>query len=192
MKVLWAFVIVAYVASLSVGGCAATQDKAAKPVTVGTENGSRFPAALAGLWKSDRHGWEFVIEPDGRISSAVISFGRAKIIPGQTATIPTKTGEQAVFTPGPWAVHYDPATRMLTIKVTMDHVRVPASPDLIEGSSTDVLCGEVSPSMDTWQVEWTMFTNYAITTANGKSTDLSTDKTDGETQSLVFTKTAHP
>jgi hypothetical protein len=192
MKVLWTFVMLVGMATMSMAGCAAPQDKLAMPVAVGTENGSPFPAALAGLWKSDRHGWEFVIEPNGRISSAVISFGRARIVPGQTAAIPTKTGEQAVFTPGPWAVHYDPAARMLTIKVTMDHVRVPASPDLIEGSSTDILCGVVSPSMDTWQVEWTMFTNYTVTTADGKSTDLSTDKTEGETQSLVFTKTARP
>jgi len=187
---MWAFLTAAFVTATIVGGCTSPQSKPANPVVVATEDKSPFPAALAGRWKSDRHGWEFVIEPDGRIASAVISFGRVRVLPGQTATVATRTGEQAVFTPGPWTVHYDPANRMLTIKITMDHVRVPAAPNLIEGSSTDILCGVVSLSMDTWQAQWTMFTAYTARTADGKSTDLSTDKTEGETQSLVFTKDA--
>ena len=191
MKATWVFVIAACVTMTAAEGCNRPQSKPAAPVAVATEDGSPFPAGLAGLWKADRHGWEFVIEPDGRISSAVVSFGRVRVLPGQTTTLATKTGEQAVFTPGPWAVHYDPAANMLTLKIAMAHIHFPMTPNLLEGSSTDVLSGVVSPSMDTWQVQWTTFTAYAVRTADGKSTDLSTDKTYGETQSLVFARTVN-
>jgi len=171
-------------------GCNHPQTKSAEPVAVATQDGSPFPAALAGRWKSDRHGWEFVIEPDGRISSAVLSFGRIAVLPGQTTTLTTKTGEQATLTPGPWAIHYDPASGMLTIKIAMEHIHVPMTPNLLEGSSNDVFTGIVAPSMDTWQAGWTTFTSYKAHTADGQSTDLSTDKTYGETVALVFTKDA--
>jgi hypothetical protein len=192
MKAMWAFVTAACATMTMMtiaAGCGRPQSKPAGPISVATEDGSPFPGRLSGRWTSDRHGWEFVIEPDGRISSAILSFGRTRVLPGQTTTLTTKTGEQAVLTPGPWTVHYDPAANMLTLKIAMDHIHFPMTPNLLEGSSNDVLSGVVSPSMDTWQVQWTTFTAYTVRTADGKSTDLSTDKTYGETQSLVFTKT---
>jgi hypothetical protein len=192
MKVTWAFAAAVCVMLATVGGCRSPQGKSSKPVVVTTEDKSAFPASLAGVWKSDRHGWEFVFEPDGRIDSAVIGLGRVKIVPGQTATIPTRSGDQAVFTPGPWLVHYDPATRILTVKIAMSHVRVPMGDNTLEGSSADTFSGVVSPAMDTWQVEWTAFTHYTARTGEGKSVDLPTDETYGEAQPLVFTKTAVP
>jgi len=190
MRVTWAFATALCAALATTGGCTQPQSKPVNPVVVSTEDGSAFPASLAGRWKADRHGWEFAIEPDGRITSAVISLGRVTVLPGQTATIPTKTGEPALFTPGPWATHYDPALRMLTVKITMDRVRVPMGDNILEGSSTDIFTGVVSPAMDAWQAEWTTFTDYTARTPAGASTELSTDKTYGQAQPLVFTKTA--
>lgn len=189
MKVTWAFMTTLCVAMTGIGGCTQPQSRHVAPVVVVTDDGSAFPASLAGPWKADRHGWEFVIEPDGRIASAVISLGRVTVLPGQTTTVATRTGDQALFTPGPWTVHYDPATRMLTVKIAMSHVRVPMGPHILEGSSTDVFTGAVSPEMDTWQTEWTTFTDYKAQMPEGKSVDLATDKTYGETQPLLFTKT---
>ena len=189
MKTIWAFPAILCMATLAVGGCGRSAGTRVDPVQVTTENGSVFPASLAGRWKASEHGWEFVIGPDGRIASAILSQGRVQVLPGQTTTVATKTGEPAVFTPGPWAVHYEPATRLLTVKITMDHVRVPMGVNLVEGSSTDIFSGFVSPAGDTWQVQWTAFTQYTARLADGNSVDLSTDKTYGETMSLVFTKT---
>lgn len=174
--------------AMTVGGCGHTRSKEVAPVTVGTQDRSPFPAGLAGHWKSDRHGWEFVIEPDGRISSAVISLGRVQVYPGRTTTVTTVTGEQAVFTSGLWAIDYDPASRMLVVKIAMSRVRVPMGPQTLEGSSTDVFSGEVSPMMDTWQTQWTAFTDYRARTGASKSVELSTDKTYGDAQPLVFTR----
>ena len=190
MKVIWAFVTVLCVALTTTGGCGRPQRKPVSPVVVTTEDGSAFPASLAGRWKADQHGWEFALEPDGRIASTVLSLGRVTVLPGQTTTVPTKTGAPAVFAPGRWVVHYDPATRMLTVKIAMDRVRVPLGDNILEGSSTDLFAGVVSPAMDTWQAEWTTFTDYTARTPEGASTDLSTDKTYGQAQPLVFTKTA--
>ncbi|HSV99761.1 MAG TPA: hypothetical protein VLI39_06295 [Sedimentisphaerales bacterium] len=192
MKVAETLVIAACVTISTVAGCHRPQSGpvSVSPVVVVTEDGSAFPAVLAGRWKADRHGWEFVVEPDGRISSAVLSFGRVAVLPGRTTTLTTTTGEQATLTAGPWAIHYDPASALLTIKIAMDHVRVPMTPNLLEGSSTDVFTGVLSPSMDAWQAEWTTFTSYKAHTADGATADLSTDKTYGQTVSLVFTKTA--
>lgn len=190
MRLTRAFAVTAWVTMVIVGGCNRPQAKPVQTVAVATQDGSPFPAAMAGHWKSDRHGWEFIIEPDGRIASAVLSFGRIAVTPGETTTLTTKTGEQATLTPGPWAVHYDPAAHMLTIRIAMEHIRIPMTPNLLEGSSNDVFTGVVAPSMDTWQAEWTTFTSYKAHTADGQTADLSTDKTYGETVALVFTKTA--
>lgn len=188
MRITWTLSATLWIAMMPLGGCISHRSKPVAPVTVTTENGSAFPAAMAGRWKSDRHGWQFSIEPDGRISWAVISFGRVKVLPGQTTTVATTTGDQAVFTPGPWLVHYDPATRMLTLKIGMSHIRMPIGSNIIEGSSTDVFTGVVSPEMNVWQAQWTAFTDYTAQTSEGKPLDLSTDKTYGETIPLVFTK----
>ncbi len=192
MKNIWLCVAACVTASI-LGGCAAkpkpeTKSKSVQPMMVVTEDGSPFPAALAGRWVSDQQGWEFVFEPDGRIASAIIGLGRVRIVPGQTTSAATRANTQAVFTPGPWAVHYDPATRMLTVKITMDHVQVPMGPNLLEGSSTDTFVGVVSPAMNTWQAQWTAFTDYKARTSEGKSVDLATDDTHGQTETLVFVK----
>jgi hypothetical protein len=191
MKVVWVFAAMCMMA-LPVGGCARSQRGSVRPVAVMTEDGSPFPTSLAGRWKSDRHGWELVFEPDGRIASAVVSLGRVTIVPGQTTTRQTRESEQAVFTPGPWTVHYDPATNMLTVRIVMDYVRVPMGDNTLEGSSTDVFCGSLSPTMDTWQAQWTAFPRYTAHTSEGKSVDLATDETDAQTQALVFVKTTDP
>ena len=188
MKVTWALLAMCVTLPV-VSGCGRSQSRNVEPVVVLTEDGSPFPAALAGRWKSDRHGWEFVIEPDGRIAETVIGLGRVTILPGQTATVMTRTNEQAVFTPGSWVVHYDPTGSMLTVKITMDHIRVPMGDNTLEGSSTDTFTGFISPTMDTWQAQWTAFTRYKGLTSEGKTVDLATDETYGEAQTLIFTKT---
>ena len=61
-------------------------------VEVIIEGGGEFPEFLVGVWKADKNGWEFVFEPDGSISSAVISFGRVRMKPGEVTTVPMKMG----------------------------------------------------------------------------------------------------
>lgn len=173
-------------------GCHRPLEERASGVKVVVEGGREFPDFLVGRWVADQHGWEIVLARDGRISSAVISLGRVRVTPGQTTTVPTKSGNEAIFTAGLWLVHYEPDTRTLTVKIVMDHVRVEMAGNILEGSSTDVFAGPVSPAGDTWQTEWTTFTRYTAHTPESTSFDMSTDPVYGETEPLLFHKTLAP
>ncbi len=186
MKSQWALFLGAL--AVLIGGCSRSLQKPASDVKVIVEGGGKFPSSLAGRWQASQHGWEFEFKPDGRIASAILSLGRVRVVPGRTTTTPTKSGHQAVFTPGPWTVHYIPRTRELTIEIIMNHVRVEMGGNTLEGSSTDTFVGPVDPSNRSWQVQWTTFTRYLAHTPDGASINLSTDPTYGETKSLTFEK----
>jgi hypothetical protein len=171
-----------------IGGCSRPLKDEVGTVQVVVEGGGRFPSSLAGRWQASQHGWEFQFEPDGRISSAVISLGRVRVVPGQTTTMPTRSGNDAVFTPGLWTVHYAPATQELTVKITMDHVRVEMAGNILEGSSMDTFVGPISPMDGQWQSQWTTFTQYVARTPDNPSFDMSTNPTYGETKPLTFTR----
>jgi hypothetical protein len=168
-------------------GCHRPLDNRPESVSVTVEGDEAFPGWIAGQWQADRHGWQFVFEPGGRISSAVISLGRVPVVPGRTTTRPTRGGGQGVFTPGPWTVHYDPQTKELAVKITMEHVRVQMDDNILEGSSTDLFTGPIADD-GIWEAQWTSFTLYTARTPDQTSFDLSTDETYGQTESLVFRK----
>ena len=174
------------------GGCHKPIDKQTPAIDVVVEGNKAFPSDIAGRWRADEDGWEFVFAPDGRIVSAVISLGRVRVVPGQTATVPTRTGGQGVFTPGRWAVEYAPDSSQLTVKIAMDHVRVEMAGNVIEGSSTDVFAGPIDPVQGTWKTLWTTFTQYKGRTPEKPSFDLSTDPIYGETKPLVFRRIRDP
>jgi hypothetical protein len=176
--------------TLLVLGCRSIPDRPGAGVEVVVEGGAAVPEALAGRWQSDRNGWEFVLAPDGRITSVVISLGRVRVVPGRTTTVPTRTGDEAVFTPGPWTVYYAPDTKQLTLRIAMDHVHVQMGADTLEGSSTDIFAGPLDTAAGVWQAEWTTFTRYTAHTPDNPSADLSTDSTYGESTPLAFRKTA--
>jgi hypothetical protein len=157
---------------------------------VTVEGGGKFPAALAGRWQSesDRDGWQFVIEPDGRISSAVIGFGGVQVQPGQITTVPAIAGGKGIFEPGQWVVHYLPGTRDLTLKITMNHVHVEMGDNVIDGRSTDTFLGTVSLDERLWPVLWTTFSHYTTHTTANPTGEISTNPDNGETKPLVFRK----
>ena len=138
-------------------------------VEVIIEGGGKFPKSLVGRWKAHDHGWEFVFEPDGTISSAIIGLGHANIIPGQTRTIPTREeGGDAIFTPGLWTVYYSHETRELVVETVMDHIHFPMGEHLLEGKVRDLFMGEVSKNSKFWQAEWYAFPDYIAYTPEPK------------------------
>lgn len=174
--------------TLATVGC--RNDRPALPydMAVTIEGREPFPEALAGRWRADRDGWEFVFEPKGYISSAVISLGRVRVVPGRTTTRATRSGGQSEFKPGPWTVHYQPKTGDLTLKIVMDHVRIEMGETVIEGSSTDAFAGTISAETGQWLTQWTTFTQYTATRPGQPPVNLSTDATYGQTRPLTFTK----
>jgi hypothetical protein len=169
-------------------GCHTTMDSAPSGVSVVIEEHGTFPSALAGRWKADRDGWEFVFAPDGQIVSAVLSLGRVEITPGQPMTLPTRGGGEGVFEPGEWTVHYVPGTRQLTLNIILDHVRIDMAGTVLEGATTDTFSGAISPDDGVWQAHWTAFNRYTIQTPGQPAKALSTDETYGETKALTFEK----
>lgn len=175
---------------LSVGCHTAREDT--RGVEVLIEGPGAFPTALAGRWRTDRDGWEFVFAPDGRIVSAVVGLGRVEIEPGHAATLPTRSGGESTFEPGEWIVHYVPQSRQLTLNITLDHVRIDMGGTILEGHSTDIFAGTVQPEDGVWQAQWTAFSRYTIQAPGQPAQTLSTDETYGETKPLTFQKVTEP
>jgi len=157
-------------------------------VKVIVEGGGQFPESLVGTWRAPDEGWEFVFEPNGTISSAVISLGRVRIKPGQTTTVPTITGGQGVFKAGQWSVHYVPVTRELTVKIVLESLRIEMGDNILEGKSTDVFVGTVSQTADAWQTEKTSFPQYTAHTAEHPTFELSADPVYGDVETITFEK----
>lgn len=153
---------------LLLSGCQGFSRDKKKPVEVIIEDGGEFPQFLVGRWKNDKYRWQFVFEPDGVISSAVINMGEVEIIPGQTTTLPTRGGGKAIFKPGLWMVQYDPQFRDLTVEIVMDYIHFEMGPDLLEGKAKDVFIGEVSQDGKTWRADWFSIPDYMAYTSQTK------------------------
>ncbi len=168
----------------ALAGC----QNANRGVEVIIEGDGEFPEFLVGGWKADKDGWEFVFEPDGAISSAVISLGRVRMKPGQVTPVPTKLGGKGVFEPGKWMVHYAPADRELTVKISLKNFYMELGEAVLEGKSTDVFTGPISQDGKVWQADWTSFPDYTAHTAEYPNFNLSDGTDSGITKSLVFEK----
>ena len=159
-----------------------------RAVEVIIEGGGEFPEFLVGTWKADKDGWEFVFEPDGTISSAVISLGRIRVKPGQKTTLPMKKGGKGIFEPGQWLVHYAPAERELMVKISLENFYVQLGGGVLEGKSTDVFIGTISEDGNFWQADWTSFADYTAHTAKYPDFKMTEDPNYGHSQALTFEK----
>lgn len=154
-------------------------------VEVIIEGDGEFPEFLVGRWKDEEKNWEFVFEPDGTISSAVIDRGFMPVVPAKgIARKPMRVGE-AIYRLGRWTVQYSPATRELAVEVVVDFFHIDIGHDWLEGHSTDWFVGTVSEDHQSWRAEWVSFPKYiAYTPEPG---ELSVDPNDTITQ-LLFKK----
>lgn len=168
-------------------GCQTTAKQTAAIEVIIDGNGE-FPQFLVGTWKADKYGWEFVFEPDGTISSAVIALGRVRMKPGQKTTIPMKKGGKGVFEPGQWLVQYIPTDRELMVKISLKNFYTELGGGVLEGKSTDIFVGTISDDGKLWYVDWIGFPVYTAHTAKYPNFDLSADPNYGVSKTLVFEK----
>jgi len=169
------------------GGCQSTAGNTSG-VDVIIEGGGEFPEFLVGRWKADKDGWEFVFEPDGTLSSAVISLGRVRMKPGELTVIPMKMGGQGIFEPGEWMVHYAAAGRVLTVKISLKNFYIELGKNVLEGESKDVFAGPISQDSKFWQVNWTSFPDYVAHTAENPNFTMFEDPNRGISKTLTFEK----
>jgi len=166
-------------------GC---KNSAGNDVEVIVDDGGQFPDFLVGTWKADEGGWEFVFEPDGKISSAVVSIGRAKLQPGRTTTVPMQMGGKGVYKPGLWSVQYSYNEQELIVEIAIDHFRVELGDDVIRGRTRDYFVGSVSADGKSWWADRLSFPEYVVDTGKYHNYKLPFDPTDNPRESILFQK----
>lgn len=157
-------------------------------VEVAIDGDGAFPDFLVGRWKADHGGWEFVFEPNGTISSAVVSIGRVTIKPGRTTTVPMKLGGQGVFEPGRWTVQYSHAQRELIVEIVIDRFHVELGDNVLRGKTRDFFIGSVSEDGQLWPVERISFPEYIADTKKNPNRKLPVDPQNSARESLLFLK----
>jgi len=157
-------------------------------VEVIIDGNGQFPDVLVGRWKADRGGWEFVFEPDGTISSAVVSIGRATLKPGQTTTVPMKLGGKGIYEPGRWTVQYSQAQRELIVEIVIDNFYVELGENVLRGKTRDFFVGSVSEDGQVWPVERISFPEYIADTKKNPNYRLPLDSNENVRESLLFQK----
>ena len=155
-------------------------------VEVLVEGGRQFPEDLAGVWKADSGGWEIVIEPNGTISSAVVSLGRVRLKPARETVVPMKMGGKGVFQAGRWAVHYSHERRELTVEITIESFRVELGESVVKGQTMDLFFGTVSPDGKSWWARRFSFPQYVADTKKYRNHKLVVDPNETPPEDLLF------
>lgn len=148
----------------------------------------QFPDFLVGTWKATEGGWEFVFEWDGKISSAIVSIGRAKLQPGRKITVPMQMGGKGVYKPGLWTVQYSHQQRELIVEIAIDRFRIELGDDVIEGRTRDFFVGSVSADGKSWFADRLSFPEYVVDTEKFHNYKLPFDPKDNPRESLLFQK----
>jgi hypothetical protein len=181
------FVLLLFYIFLAVenSGC---RSSAGNGVEVTIDGIEQFPNFLVGTWKAEEGGWEFVFEPDGKISSAVASIGRVKLQPGKTTTVPMQMGGKSVYKPGTWSVQYSHQQRELVVEIAIDSFRIELGNDVIEGRTRDFFVGSISEDGKSWWAERLCFPEYVVNTDKYHNYKLPVDPKDAPRESILFRK----
>jgi len=156
-------------------------------VEVIIEGADSFPKFLAGHWKNDQTGWEFVFDEDGYISSATLAFGKFHVEPGVISRVSMRRGKTSVLEPGPWLIRYSAPENQLLIEIVIKHLHAEMGGGVIEGDSKDVFIGTLYPQLDQWRADWFRYPQYTATTNLHKDFPLYSDPNAAPTP-LVFSR----
>ena len=173
--------------AFSHGGCHGSAESPLA-VEVVVDGDGQFPDFLVGRWKADSGGWEIVFEPNGTISSAVVSLGRVRMIPGQVTTVPMKMGGKGVFEAGPWAVQYSPKRRELVVEIAIASFRVELGGSVLKGRTLDIFTGSISADGRSWWANRFSFPEYVADTKKYRDHRLTVDPNDNPPEGLLFQK----
>jgi hypothetical protein len=172
---------------LGVAGC---QNDKTVQVLAGDQG---FPESLAGQWRAYRAGWEFVMEPDGTITSAVIDNGLARVDPRKkTAEAELADGGKGFYQLGEWVVQYSPDGRELSITVVVDYLHLDMGDWGMKGNSRDLFVGPVSEDWQNWTAQWFSFSEITAfsTEKDGEEVVFTPDEVESLVDTLVFDKIA--
>jgi len=168
-------------------GCHGSAESPAA-VEVVVDGGGQFPDFLVGTWKADSGGWEIVFEPNGTISSAVVSLGRVRMKPGQVTTVPMKLEGKGVFEAGPWAVQYSPEQRELVVEIAIASFRVELGDSVVKGRTLNIFAGSISADGRSWWANRFSFPEYVADTKKYRDHKLTVEANDNPPEGLLFQK----
>ena len=157
-------------------------------VEVIVDGDGQFPASLVGTWKANQGGWEIVFEQDGKISSAVVSLGRATLSPSRVTTVPMELGGKGIFRPGLWTVQYLHDQRQLIVEIVIDSFRTELGENIIKGSTRDFFVGSVSKDGTLWSAQRFSYPEYTVDTDKFHDYKLPVDPNENPKESLLFQK----
>ncbi len=157
-------------------------------VEVIVDGDGQFPAFLVGRWKADHGGWEIIFEPDGKISSAVVSLGRVTLVPGTVTTAPMELGGKGIFKPGLWTVQYLQDQRELIVEIVIDSFHIELGENIIKGNTRDFFIGNVSKDGTLWWADRLSYPEYTVDTKKFQNYNLPVDPNENPKESLLFNK----
>jgi hypothetical protein len=160
-------------------------------VDVIIDGNGQFPASLAGTWKANKGGWEIVFEPDGTISSAVISLGKVRVRPGHVTKVPMLLGGKGIFEPGQWSVQYLQDQQELIVEIKIDYFRTELGDSVIHGRTHDFFVGSVSEDGQLWWAERYTFPEYIADTKKYHNYKLQFDPKENPRESIIFQKVSN-
>jgi len=168
------------------GGCQPADSEVVVDVII--VGGGEFPQFLVGRWKSETTPWEFVFEPDGTISSALIDSGVIKVTPSKRVHRRTVSGgDKLLYKLGDWTVQYSPENRELSVEIVVDQFSITKDSKGLKGSSTDWFVGPVSEDGTSWEADWFVFPKYFLVDDDGQ-TEYPFDPNSNPIATLAFTK----
>jgi hypothetical protein len=119
-----------------------------------------LPTDIAGTWKAQDSPWKIVLNPEGKVSSAVIPMGEVEIKPNQTTKAEMKDGSISTFTAGDCVVEYTPNKRELYVCIEMEKIDIKFLNNVIAGNSIDRFVGTVSQDGKFWMADWINVFDY--------------------------------
>jgi hypothetical protein len=186
MKKIFLLLVIGFLVFQS-GGCR-TSGTSKSGIEVIIDGDGRFPEFLVGTWRADKGGWEIVFEPDGKISSAIVSLGRVRMMPGRVTTTQMVLGGKGLFKPGKWTVQYSQDRRELIVEIAIEHFRVEMGDNVVQGKTRDFFIGSVSTDGRFWWADRYNFPEYVVDTKKYPNYKLPFDPEDSPRESLVFQK----
>jgi hypothetical protein len=115
-----------------------------------------FPESMVGVWKSaiPDFDWTIKFEPNGMIKKIVHSLaGPVNIESGGVEANGPDPGTYYVFAMGPCEAKYIPETRMVKIKIVVDHYVMKLPDGVLEGRTEDYFEGPVSEDGKIWRIK---------------------------------------
>ncbi len=116
----------------------------------------RFPAELAGTWRTDDGKWQMSFNPDGSLYSIKYYFNPEPMVisEGGGSDFFRDGSVRSVYIFGDHRVRYDPENEILAVEIAIEDFEIKRPMGRLEGNMMDKFTGAVSGDKKTWTAVW--------------------------------------